>query len=134
MKLNLDKSHLILSGKENRGINVGNVVIKNSQNEKLIGVFFVEKAFFGYHIENVGIKASRKLEALERIALYMDLSKRKFLMNAFFNSQFSCCPFVWMFHNCALNNKMNRLHERCLRIMYNFWRTSWKGWFCFNTC
>ena len=119
MKLNLDKSHLILSGKENRGINVGNVVIKNSQNEKLIGVFFVEKAFFGYHIE-MGIKASRKLEALERVALYMDLSKRKFLMNAFFNSQFSCCPFVWMFHSCALNNKMNRLHERCLRIMYNF--------------
>ena len=35
MKLNPDKCHLILSGKENREINVGNVVIKNSQNEKL---------------------------------------------------------------------------------------------------
>ena len=35
MKLNPDKCHLILSGKENREINVGNVIIKNSQNEKL---------------------------------------------------------------------------------------------------
>ena len=37
MKLNPDKCHLILSGKENRGINVGNVFIKNSQIE--IGLF-----------------------------------------------------------------------------------------------
>ena len=34
MKLNSDECHLILSGKENREINVGNAVIKNSQNEK----------------------------------------------------------------------------------------------------
>ena len=61
MKLNPDKCHLILSGKENRGINVGNVVIKNSRNEKLLGLFLNEKATFGYHIENMCIKASRKI-------------------------------------------------------------------------
>ena len=32
MKLNPDKCYLILGGKANRAINVGNVVIKNSQN------------------------------------------------------------------------------------------------------
>ena len=41
------------------------------------------------------------------------------LMNAFFNSQFNCCPVTWMCHGRALNNKINRLHERCLRIIYN---------------
>ena len=40
-------------------------------------------------------------------------------MNAFFNSQFSYCPLVWMYHSRALNNKINRLHERCLRLIYN---------------
>ena len=35
-------------------------------------------------------------------------------MNAFFKSQFSNYPLSWM-----LNNKINRLHERCLRIIYN---------------
>ena len=49
MTLNPDKCHLILSGKENRGINIGNVVIKNSQNEKLLGDFFNEKSTFGNH-------------------------------------------------------------------------------------
>ena len=119
MKLNPDKCHLILRGKENRGINVGNVVIKNTQNEKLLGVFFDVKATFGYHIENMCEKASRKLQALARVAPYMDLSKRKYLMNAFFNSQFSYCPLVWMCYGRALNNKINRLHERCLRLIYN---------------
>ena len=66
MKLNPDKCHLILSGKGNRGVNVGNVVIKNSRNEKLLGVFFNE-AFFGYHTENMCTKASRKLQALARV-------------------------------------------------------------------
>ena len=28
-------------------------------------------------------------------------------------------PLVWMFHNRLMNNKINRLHKRCLRIIYN---------------
>ena len=40
-------------------------------------------------------------------------------MNAFFNAQFSYCPLTWMFHSRKLNNKINKLHERCLRIVYN---------------
>ena len=41
------------------------------------------------------------------------------LMNAFFISQFNYCPVIWMCHSRALKNKINRLHERCLRIIYN---------------
>ena len=40
-------------------------------------------------------------------------------MNTFFTSQFSYCPLVWMCHSCTNNNKINRLHERCLHIVYN---------------
>ena len=50
----------------------------------------------------------------------MELPKRSILMNAFFKAQFSYCPAVWMFHNHSLNNKINRLYERCLRIIYNY--------------
>ena len=39
-------------------------------------------------------------------------------MNAFFRAQFNYCPVVWMFHSRSLNNKINRLHERCLHIIY----------------
>ena len=34
-------------------------------------------------------------------------------------SQFNYCPLTWMFHNRSLNHKINRLHERCFRFIYN---------------
>ena len=49
----------------------------------------------------------------------MNLTKQKLLMNSFFTSQFNYCPLVWMCHNRTINNKINRLHERCRRIVYN---------------
>ena len=39
-------------------------------------------------------------------------------MNAFFNSQFNYCPLIRKFHSRLINNKINRLHVRCLRIVY----------------
>ena len=40
-------------------------------------------------------------------------------MRAFINAQFGYCPLVWMFHSRTLNNRINRIHERALRIVYN---------------
>ena len=34
-------------------------------------------------------------------------------------SQFSFCSLVWMFHDRNLNNKINIIHKRALRIAYN---------------
>ena len=49
----------------------------------------------------------------------MDLNKKKLLLNAFFISQFSYCQLVWMCHNRTKNSKINRLHEKCLLLIYN---------------
>ena len=40
------------------------------------------------------------------------------LFNAFIKSQFAYCPLVWLFHDRTVENKINRLHERVLRIVY----------------
>ena len=39
-------------------------------------------------------------------------------MKTFIISQFNYCPLVWMFHNRMLNNKINNLHKRSLRLVY----------------
>ena len=44
--------------------------------------------------------------------------KKKILMKSFFESQFGYCPLVWMFYSRGVNNKINHLHERALRIIY----------------
>ena len=59
------------------------------------------------------------MNATSRITPYMDFSERKLVVNAFFSSQFNYCFLIWMRHNGTYNNKINRLHERCLRLIYN---------------
>ena len=39
-------------------------------------------------------------------------------MNAFITSQFSYCPLVWMFHSRTLNNRINKIYEKALRLVY----------------
>ena len=41
------------------------------------------------------------------------------LFKAFIESQFNYCPLIWMLHSRTMNNKINRLHERSLRIVYS---------------
>ena len=96
-----------------------NKEICNSSYEKLLGVTIDTKLSFNIHIDSICKKAGLKLNALSRITPYLDFSKKKLLINAFFLSQFNYCQLVWMFHNGTINNKINRLHERCLRLLYN---------------
>ena len=39
------------------------------------------------------------------------------MMRPLFNSQFGYCPLIWVFYGRMANNKINKLHERCLRII-----------------
>ena len=48
----------------------------------------------------------------------MSQEKVRIIMKPFIESQFSYCPLVWMFHSRTLNNRINRLHERGLRMVY----------------
>ena len=49
----------------------------------------------------------------------MDFAKRRLLSNVFSYLQFNYCQLVWMCHNRTNNNKINRLHERCLRLIHD---------------
>ena len=40
-------------------------------------------------------------------------------MKGFIESQFKYCPLIWMFHSRIMNNKINRIHERALRLIYS---------------
>ena len=56
---------------------------------------------------------------LARISECINLSKRKTLINVFFDSQFKYCPLIRICHICTNNMKTDELLERCLRIIYN---------------
>ena len=59
----------------------------------------------------------------------MNLSKRKVLISAFFDShdsQFKYCPLIWMCHGRTSSRKTERLHEIFQRIIYNDKQSSFK--------
>ena len=40
-------------------------------------------------------------------------------MKAFIMLHFNCCPLVWMCRSKTLNKKINKLHEKALRLVYD---------------
>ena len=87
MKANISKCHLLVNKKDEVVINLGETEIKNSEYEKLLGIKVDTKLNFNEHLNDIISKASRKVNALSRVVPYMNLSKKKVLMNSFFNSQ-----------------------------------------------
>ena len=120
--LNPDKCHFLISGPktvvEQMSIEVGDQVIWESLEEKLLGVTIDKKLKFDSHLNNICKKAAAKVTALTRLAKIMPFEKKRILMNAFIESQFSYCPLVWMFCSRTMNNKINCIHKRALRLVY----------------
>ena len=54
-----------------------------------------------------------------RISKFLCLDTRKLIMRTFIESQFNYCPLVWMFCSRKMNEKINHIHERALRLVYN---------------
>ena len=55
---------------------------------------------------------------LARTAHYMNLLQCRLIINAFIILQFEYCPLVGMFQRRQLNNYINNIHERALRIVF----------------
>ena len=118
MKSNDDKCHLFVANKENMSLDLGNDTIDSSETVKLLGVLIDKQLNFKEHVSTLCKKGNQKLHALARISRYLSKDKLRILMKAFIESQFNYCPLVWMFHNRTINNRINRLHERALRLVY----------------
>ena len=120
MKLNEDKCHFLFGGTvEYMFAEVGDEKIWESLSEKLLGVTVDKGLKFNEHLQNVCKKVSYKITALGKMARILPFHKRRIIFKTFIESQFSYCPLVWMFCSKKMNKKINRLHERALRMVYN---------------
>ena len=81
---------------------------------------------FGAHLKTLCKKVNQKISALARIAGILPFQKRHILLKTFIESQFSYCPLIWMFCSGTMNNKINRIHERALRIVYRDYESSFE--------
>ena len=118
MKANPDKSHFITTERKDLVINVENNQIINSNCKNLLGIKKDHKLTFNAHIDEICKDAGQKMNALSRVIPYMNITKWCSLLNTFFILQFNYRPLIWMCYKRAKSNKINHLHERCLRIIY----------------
>ena len=118
MKPNDDKCHLMICNHDNLSVKLGKEKIKSVNSVKLLGITIDKNLNFTAHVSELIKKGNQKLHALARISNYLSEEKLKVLMKTFIQSQFNYSPLVWMFHNRTLNHKINKLHERALRIVY----------------
>ena len=124
IKSNSNKCHLIVSENANRTyslnsfIYLGNEFLECENSVKLLGVILDSNLTLNDHVSTLLKKGNQKLHALIRISKYLSEHKLKLIMKTFIESQFNYCPLLWMFCSRTLNNKINKLHESALRVVY----------------
>ena len=62
----------------------------------------------------------------------MNMQKRRITMKSFVTSQFGYRALIWMFNSRRLNNRINSIYERALRIIYQDHISTFQE-LCFNT-
>ena len=115
---NAGKCHLLTSSNLPVDIRITNTKTSNVERVKLLGVNFEGRLNFDYHVNTLLKKANKKYHTLARVCNYMDAKKRRALMNAFITSQFSYYLLVWVFHSRTLDNQINKIHEKPLRLVH----------------
>ena len=124
MKPNQGKCHLLVADINHRDyssksyVYLDNAFLENEESVKLLGVEIDQNLDFNKHITSLLKEGNQKLHALMRISKYLTKDKLRLIMKTFIESQFNYCPLVWMCHSRDLNRKINKLHERALRIVY----------------
>ena len=112
----------MILGKNNRNsvkLIINSTEIEETKKVLLLGITTDNLLTFSEHIDNLCRTANYKLHALRRIKKYLSLEKAKLLCNAFINSQFNYAPLVWMFCRKKQYLKIQKIHHKALKVVYN---------------
>ena len=128
MKLNEEKCELLVCGYrfEQLWIQVGDNRTWGKSLVKLLGVTIDNELKFDKYVAEVCAKANRKLSVLLSLSKFLCLDKRRTLFKSFVEAQFKYCPLIWMFCSRNSNKKINRVHERTLRLVYDDYSSSFE--------
>ena len=127
MVLNPRKCEFMGFGKtnENEVFIYHEIRLKKTDTKKLLGITIDEHLNFNKHITNFCKSASRKLNALSRVSSLLSYQLKKVVSSSFINGQFNYCPLIRMFSSIRSYRKINKPHERSLRLCRNDYTSSY---------
>ena len=83
------------------------------------GIETDNKLNFEKYVTALCQKAGRQLNVLSRIRKYIGFQEMKMLLDSFIFSSFNYCPLGWHFCSPVLSQKIEKILERALRLLYN---------------
>ena len=124
MKVNTDKCQFPSALDMASTMTIEIFTIQNSASQKILDITIDKYLNFNDHVFNLCKTVSLKITAITRFFLYITVNQRRTLLKAYFMSHFVYCPLVWMNHSRSLNKRINTIHERALRLVYNDFTSS----------
>ena len=93
---------------------------------KVLGVTLDDRLNFKSHVDDICNRASRQINSFKRFSKYLKIDRRLSVYKSFIQSNFSYCPVAWLFCGRKNSNKLEKLQERALRIVFNDFSSSYE--------
>ena len=123
MIANPDKFKAIIidrnESKEDITLQINGDTIKSEKSVELLGITIDNKLTFTLQISILCKSAANQLNSIKRLRRHFDQNIKSRMAKTFVMSQFNYCPLVWHFCGPGDTHKMEKIHERALRFIYN---------------
>jgi len=123
MKANPSKFQIMFLGKhissQNHELRLNEFILQASSSICILGVDIDEHLTFTGHINNICSKTAKQINSLYRIKNDLNNTCRKVIFNSYIASSFNYCSTIWMFTTRGNLGKLDKLHERALRLTYS---------------
>ena len=117
---------ILIAAIENFTIRVDDTHIVPEHKVTLLRVTLDSRLNVNTRINNILKEVSKNVNALVRIAKYLNKSRKTLLSSIFIYSQFNYCPLVWMFSSKDRSKKIDGLHKRVLRLLHDDYASNYE--------
>ena len=90
---------------------------------KVLGVKLDDRLNFKSHVDNICNRASRQINSFKRFSNYLKIDRRLSVYKSLIQSN---CPVAWLFCGRKNSNKLEKLLERALPIVFNDFSSSYE--------
>ena len=128
MKANPEKYQALVPGNSDYDISIKCVdkLIPISKDIKLLGVTLDNRLKFDAHIADICRKVGGQVNALNRLKNTLPCKTKETLYRAFILPYFTYCSQVWHHYGTRNSNKLEKVNERALRLIYKDNSTSYQ--------
>ena len=129
LEANPDKFQCVIMGRSGSidvTIPLQDKLICSSKDIKVLGVILDAQLNFKPYVSQICARASRQLNAFKRVSKFLDVSGRLKVYHSFISANFTYCPVTWIFCGKMNSDKLEKIQEKALRVVYKDFDSSYE--------